>query len=356
MKKLTYEYVKEQIEKKGYKLLSGVYENAHTKLEVQCPKNHIYKVMWNNFQQEKRCPICASETRANKRLHTYDYVKKFIESKRYKLLSKEYKSAHAKLKLQCPERHGFEMVWSSFQQGKRCSICYNNKKWYTYDYVKEQIERKGYKLLSKDYKGTRAKLKLQCIENHIFETTWSHILRNQGCPICSINKKRHTYDYVNRQVKKRGYRLLNRKYKNAHTKLELQCPKKHKFRMTWNDFRQGHGCPICNANCFSSEAEREIANMIEVQGIKIKRNDRTQVINLLTSNRLELDIWMPELNKAIEFNGTYWHSFVDKIIKDKIKLQECTRKGIELLVIKEQDWIDNKTNCINKIKTFVKNK
>lgn len=61
MKKLTYEYVKEQIEKKGYKLLSKEYKNAHTKLKIQCSKKHIYKVMWCNFKRGDRCPICGNK-------------------------------------------------------------------------------------------------------------------------------------------------------------------------------------------------------------------------------------------------------------------------------------------------------
>ena len=38
MKKLTYEYVKEQIEKEGYKLLSSEYVNSREKLELKCSK------------------------------------------------------------------------------------------------------------------------------------------------------------------------------------------------------------------------------------------------------------------------------------------------------------------------------
>jgi hypothetical protein len=126
--------------------------------------------------------------------------------------------------------------------------------------------------------------------------------------------------------------------------------------MTWNAFRKGIRCPICWTNSTTSKAENKIAEMIEMQGIKIKRNDRTQIINPLTGNKLELDIFIPDLNKAIEYNGIYWHSLKTAVKHDKIKLEQCIEKGIELLVIKEQDWINNKTHCINKVKNFVKNK
>ncbi len=59
------------------------------------------------------------------------------------------------------------------------------------------------------------------------------------------------------------------------------------------------------------------------------------------------------MNKAIEYNGEYWHNKKYQIIKDKIKLKQCKEKGINLLIIKEQDWIDNKEKQIKKIKKFL---
>jgi len=37
----------------------------------------------------------------------------------------------------------------------------------------------------------------------------------------------------------------------------------------------------------------------------IINNDRTIIINPITGHNLELDIYFPKLNKAIEFNGKY---------------------------------------------------
>ena len=290
---------------------------------------------------------------------TYEYVKEQIEKTGYKLLSKEYKNAHTKLKIQCSKKHIYEAMWTSFQRKKRCPICFGNAK-LTYDYVDGQIKKKGYKLLSKEYKNSYTKLLLQCQKKHIFKMKWAEFQQGTKCPICANkirgNKRRHTYDYIKREIKKEGYELLSKKYVSAHIKLEVRCPKGHIYKVTWSRFYQGDRCPICNANFFSSKTEKEIAQIVESQGIKIKRNDRTQIINPLTSNKLELDIWVPKLNKAIEFNGKYWHSFKDKIIRDKIKTKQCVKKGIKLLVIKEQDWINNKTDCIDKIKNFVKDK
>ena len=54
-----------------------------------------------------------------------------------------------------------------------------------------------------------------------------------------------------------------------------------------------------------SQAERDIAEYIESLGFNIERNRR----DLLKPSRLEIDIFVPELNIAFEYNGLYWHSY-----------------------------------------------
>ena len=51
MRKLTYKFVKDQIEKEGYELLSKEYIHAHKKLKIRCNKNHAYSSAWHNFKK-----------------------------------------------------------------------------------------------------------------------------------------------------------------------------------------------------------------------------------------------------------------------------------------------------------------
>lgn len=69
----------------------------------------------------------------------------------------------------------------------------------------------------------------------------------------------------------------------------------------------------------------------------------------------ELDIYVPELKKGIEFDGSYWHS-PEVLAKHKnISLEEAGRYhetkdeffktlGIEVFHIKEEDWLKNSEN------------
>ena len=113
--------------------------------------------------------------------------------------------------------------------------------------------------------------------------------------------------------------------------------------MSYNTFSHGHRCGKCWGEKNYSKAEREIFLYIKqnYKGIVIQ-NDRNQIINPITKYTLELDIWIPELNKAIEYNGTFWHNNTVRQYRDQIKQEQCKEKGIDLLVLKEDLWMLNK--------------
>ena len=100
-------------------------------------------------------------------------------------------------------------------------------------------------------------------------------------------------------------------------------------------------CPILNPILVSdgtSDIENDIYLYIKsIYSGKIIQNDRSIL------NGKEIDIYLPEMNFAIEFNGLYWHS---EVYKDKMYHQEktilCENKGIQLIHIWEDDWLDKK--------------
>ena len=286
--------------------------------------------------------------------HTYEYVKGRIEKEGYKLLSKEYKGVHEKLELECPKGHKFKMTICHFKKGQRCSTCAGNKK-LTYEHVKGKIEKEGYKLLSEEYKNAHIKLKLECLEGHNFLMKWNDLQQGHGCPKCYGNKKLE-YKYVKEEIEKEGYKLLSKEYKNNYTKLKLECSEGHIYKMSFSCFKQGQRCPTCFYKNGSSKGEKEVLEYIQsLTTDTIIPNDRSQIINPKTGQYLELDIYLPNLRKAIEYNGTYWHSDDEVIYKDEQKVLQCKELGIDLLVINEEEWINNKDEQNKKIKKFIKN-
>ena len=283
---------------------------------------------------------------------TYNYVKNKIELANYKLLSNKYINSRAKLKVQCDKGHIYKVKWDNFHTGKRCALCINNNIKLTYKHVKEQIRLvEGYKLLSKKYINSITKLKVQCNKKHIYNTSWSNFNSGCRCPHCAGLAKR-TYKYVKNYIENEGYKLISNKYINTHTNLEVQCNKGHNYKVTWDNFQTGQRCP----NCYrpTSKGEKEVLSLVtSLTNQTVIPNDRTQIINFETSYSLELDIWIPSLKKAIEYNGEYWHSLPYQQHKDKIKVSQCQEKNIDLLVINESDWNINKKQCVDNIKDFI---
>lgn len=91
-----------------------------------------------------------------------------------------------------------------------------------------------------------------------------------------------------------------------------------------------------------SAPEFEIKEFIESLGFTVMHNSRSII------KPLELDLYIPEKNLAIEFNGIYWHSSCDveesKTQKHKHvrKTDLCRSKGIHLLHIFENEWAAKK--------------
>lgn len=95
-----------------------------------------------------------------------------------------------------------------------------------------------------------------------------------------------------------------------------------------------------------SKKEKEILNFIKsIYKNTIEISDRKIL------NGLELDIYLPGLRLAFEFNGLYWHSNIDKNYH-KRKTELCEEKYIQLIHIWEDEW-DYKQESV---KNMIKNK
>jgi len=280
-------------------------------------------------------------------------IKEYVESFRYKLLSTEYIGIMSKLKLKCPEGHIFETRYNNFKNiNSRCPECKGNRK-HTLEKVKEHIESFDYKLLSTEYRNADTKLELKCPSGHIFDIKYRSFQQGQRCMECS-GKRKHTLDEVKEYIGVYDYKVLSTEYINSYTKLKLQCPEGHIFNMMYRNFQQGVRCPECCNKKGWSKPEKEIAKYVKtIYSDKVIENDRTQIKNYWTSAGLELDIWLPEVKKAIEFNGSYWHSNNKTKWYDEMKKRQCMKNEIDLLVINEQDWYDDKMCQLNKINVFI---
>ena len=130
--------------------------------------------------------------------------------------------------------------------------------------------------------------------------------------------------------------------------------------------RKHEPCLICNKLTSPvSYKEKELYSIIsENYNGLIIRNNRKII------PPQELDFYLPEINLAIEFNGTYWHADKrfykadDMLIhgsaqyiwsRDENKQIECHKRGIKLISITEYDYNTNRENIIKTLIKEIKN-
>lgn len=137
---------------------------------------------------------------------------------------------------------------------------------------------------------------------------------------------------VSELIAKQGYEILSEGNSFSDSwRLKCQCGEEfERVLPTWSRWNTGWKtiCPKCSHG--SSHEEKQLANWIEEQGVSINRRDRKVIAPL------ELDIFIPELNLAIEYNGLYWHA--DDRERHFKKFKMCYDRGIKLIQIFEHEW------------------
>ena len=238
MERLSYEFVKREFEKEGYKLLSNKYLGAHHKLKYICPKGHKHQISWAKWQQGRRCFYCYGNVK-----HTINFIKKEFKKENYVLLTKKYRNANQKLDYICSKGHKYCVSWNVWQRGHRCPYCVGVGK-PTIEFIKSKFEKEGYKLLTNEYVNSKQKLNYICPKGHYHNISWSNWQQGKRCYYC-FGTAPLTIDFIKNEFEKENYKLLTKTYKNAKQKLRYICPNNHKHEITWSDWQSGKRCGIC---------------------------------------------------------------------------------------------------------------
>ena len=120
--KITTEYVREEVKKRGYKLI-GEYINAKTKITLEDEEGYLYSITWSDFKSGREPHMVHINNP-----YSIDNIRKYALKFGYELISNKYVNSNTKLTFKCPKcGELFNIRWSSFQQGKRCGVCTGNQ-------------------------------------------------------------------------------------------------------------------------------------------------------------------------------------------------------------------------------------
>ena len=210
-------------------------------------------------------------------------------------------------------------------------------------YTKQVNKRhNGSILVCGQYITSKLKLTHSCVVcTHTWDAVPNLILKGTGCKKCFNKRQRKTnLKYISElNIITKTIKPIEI-YKGTNKKIKHECDC---CGLIWtimpNKTLGGRGCPECTKRKQTSSGERELQTFI-------KNNFKNYIIfnDRIILNPKELDIYIPELKIAFEYNGDYWHQ---EGIKKPIgyhqdKTDRCIDKGIKLLHIWESDWRSDK--------------
>lgn len=346
------------------------------KIHFHCRKGHKWEEKIAYFSKRfstrgEHCPYCSNVW----------LLKGFNDIKTlYPQLYKEIKNkdkdnvlptSARKITWVCPRGHEFNSsINYRVRNNSGCPYCtgvkvltgFNDLKTLRPDLMKYWDYQKNELDPTKVSRGTTKKAWWKCDKGHSYLMPVSKkTIRGSGCPYCSgrrilpgYNDIATTYPEILKEWNYDKNTITPQEVmKSSSKKVWWICEKGHEWEATVNDrSRKDHkstNCPYCAVNITISQGEQEVYDYVKSilpENTTIIQSDRTIL------HPKELDIYIPDYNIAIEYNGAYWHK--ESELRDKYyhynKWKKCNDNGIQLITIWDVNWYkEDKKNIIKKL-------
>lgn len=340
----------------------AVYVNYNTKVKIICPIHGVFEQTPNVHLNGHGCTKCGVSKKKNikKTLNEFISEANKVHLNKYDYSSSIYEGAHMKIKIICPIHGVFEQTPNTHLRNCGCKKCgdlsTSNKLSMSIEVFLDKAkilhsDKYDYSLVK--YLNSYSKIKIICPIHGLFEQTPNTHLNGHGCLKCSIGKNTKNkikdndsfiYDAKKIHGNKYDYSLTN--YIGCKDNIKIICLKHGEFEQLPNGHLNGNGCQKCGL--FFNKTENYLKSFIESLSINFVENSKTII------TPLELDIYIPSHNLAIEFNGLYWHS---ELYKDNDyhlnKTIECEKQGIQLIHIFEDEWLYKKDIVKSRLKNIL---
>lgn len=329
-----------------------VHPGSAKKVWWKCPKgdDHEWRTVVYSRTGGKGCPICCGRKVVNSSCLASlnpKLAKEWHPTKNGKLTPYDLgPNSRKKVWWKCQKGSDHEWETSVYHRtiGLGCPICSNQKVVLSNclaalnpELAKLWHPSKNGKLTPFDVGVGSGKIiwwKCPKGEDHEWrETAVSQSNKRIGCPICIGRKvvKSNSLSTLFPELSKQWYQPKNGNLTphdvrpGSSKKVWWKCIRgnDHIWKTSVKDRVSGTGCPKCNP----STSAPELRIFCELKAIFPSTQHRAII------SGFEVDIYIPELNFGIEYDGSYWHQ--DKMLKDQEKNLNLQSK-IFLLRIREQ--------------------
>ena len=250
--------------------------------------------------------------------------------------------SHKKVWWLCSIGHSYYSVVSNrTKNNTSCPYCSGNKvgddnnlEFLYPEIAKEWHPTKNGKLTPRDITPNSTKrIWWLCSNGHSYDAKSNvRVSMKTNCPYCSGRRvgEDNNLEYLYPEIAKEWHPLKNGNRKpinytsKSDTKVWWLCPNQHSYEaVIKNRTLNGSQCPHCSNQ--TSEPELRILAELKVIFDEVKNREKIDGV--------EVDIYIPEVNLAIEYDGKYWHK--DKEKKDTEK-NEFLSSRVTLIRVRER--------------------
>ena len=333
------------------------YKNNRTKITIICPIHNDFEQTPVNHLSGQNCPKCKGKIR----LTTKDFIEKSIKKHgdlyNYEFIN--YIDSLTKVKIECKEHGIFEQNPRHHYNGVGCPKCFGTSKSNTEYFIEKSKLIHGDKYIYNkvNYLTNKIKVIITCLKHGDFVQKPINHLQGDGCVKCSGLNRLTTEEFILKANKIHSnlynYNLVN--YSNTNIKVKILCKKHGEFEQTPHSHLYGQGCPSCKR----SIGESKIENLLNENKINYKLQYTFE--DLRDKGLLKFDFGIldenGDLKYLIEYNGQQHYElfnlfhksikdFKDGQYRDKLKVDYCIKNNIPLHIIKYNECINEKINCI----------
>ncbi|PES34754.1 hypothetical protein CN497_19275 [Priestia megaterium] len=332
---------------------------SHKKVWWHCEKGHEWQaVIRERHKNGKRCPICVNQKvhldnclatinptlaqewhpTKNGTLTPYDVVAGFTK----------------KVWWQCEEGHEWQARVNNRNRGNGCPICKNmqvdlgnNLASSNPALAQEWHPTKNRTLTPANVvAGSGKKVWWQCNKEHEWESRVVNRHQGLGCPYCSNRYVTPQNSLATRfpEIAAEWHPIKNGTLTPADVvagsdkKVWWQCKRKHEWQASPNT-RKKSGCPHCSFGTGTSFPEQII--YLTLKDVFPYTKNRYKI------EGVEIDIYIPEINVAIEYDGAYYHE--NRKEKDEQKNKFMLERNIPLIRIQEKSLKSTKQTTFESV-------
>lgn len=223
--------------------------------------------------------------------------------------------------------------WSIGYFGENCSVeCYSKEKSQKASFRKALLPQKV--LLTKEERVARQ----EASNLARYGVRWPWMLQDKKKQTIETSKEKLAKKWREELIDN-GYQPLfaEKEYRGNRQWCQVQHLKCNTVfsvqRLRWvGDQRQ---CPTCWSPR-ASKGQHDLAEWVRSLGVKVRVNDRKQF-----KGKMELDLFLPDHNLVIEYDGLYWHSErgrPDCKSKSWQKFVALKQAGLRYMMIFDDEW------------------